>query len=279
MRVPCPRRFALRSIAALQWEPGGLRTRSTFSAMPRDASFSSCRNSPRGRQKKSVTGLASPSFSHPASRRGSTSIGATRSKRRAPLKSSSAKCPRCNNGSNPARRRARSTHLAGRCRGAARPQEQREALPWLQGTYCARPRLPRDHCLLRDSGKQTRGRRRSPDQRRHQASTAAFEFDPEACGDCRLRFQCTQAASGRGRTVSIATDESRQRKFRALQRSPSRRAQLRQRTAVEHSLAHIAARKGDQARYRGTRKNLFDLRRAATIQNLEGLHRLMREAA
>jgi hypothetical protein len=105
------------------------------------------------------------------------------------------------------------------------------------------------------------------------------EFDPEACGDCQLRAQCTQAASGRGRTVSIAVDESRQRKFRALQRSPSGRAQLRQRTAVEHSLAHIAARKGDQARYRGTRKNLFDLRRAATIQNLEGLHRMIREAA
>lgn len=105
------------------------------------------------------------------------------------------------------------------------------------------------------------------------------QFDPEACGACQLRAQCTQAASGRGRTVSIAADESRQRKFRALQRSPSGRAQLRQRVPVEHALAHIAARKGDQARYRGTRKNLFDLRRAATIQNLEGLHRMMLEAA
>jgi hypothetical protein len=105
------------------------------------------------------------------------------------------------------------------------------------------------------------------------------QFDPEACGACQLRAQCTQAASGRGRTVSIAADESRQRKFRALQRSPSGRAQLRQRVPVEHALAHIAARKGDQARYRGTRKNLFDLRRAATIQNLEGLHRMMQEAA
>jgi hypothetical protein len=28
------------------------------------------------------------------------------------------------------------------------------------------------------------------------------EFDPEACGPCPLRAQCTQAASGRGRTVS-----------------------------------------------------------------------------
>lgn len=108
---------------------------------------------------------------------------------------------------------------------------------------------------------------------------ATVEFDPEACGACLLRAQCTQAASGSGRTVSIALDESRQRKFRALQRSSSGRALLRQRTAVEHSLAHIAARKGSQARYRGTRKNLFDLRRAATIQNLEGIQRTMSQAA
>jgi hypothetical protein len=39
------------------------------------------------------------------------------------------------------------------------------------------------------------------------------QFDPEACGACALRSKCTQAASGSGRTVSIAADESRQRKF------------------------------------------------------------------
>jgi hypothetical protein len=33
------------------------------------------------------------------------------------------------------------------------------------------------------------------------------------------------------------------------------------------------------ARHRGARRNLFALRRAATIQNLEGLQRMMREAA
>ena len=32
---------------------------------------------------------------------------------------------------------------------------------------------------------------------------------------------------------------------------------MRERVAVEHSLAHIAARKGDSARYIGVRKNLF----------------------
>jgi hypothetical protein len=105
------------------------------------------------------------------------------------------------------------------------------------------------------------------------------QFDPEACGACALRSKCTQAASGRGRTVSISADESRQKKFRHLQQTKSGRALLRERTAVEHSLAHIAARKGAQARYRGVRKNLFDLRRAATIQNLEGIQRLILEAA
>lgn len=54
---------------------------------------------------------------------------------------------------------------------------------------------------------------------------------------------------------------------------------FRQRVAVEHSLAHIAARKGDSARYLGVRKNLFDLRRASAIQNLEEAQRMYRAAA
>ena len=104
-------------------------------------------------------------------------------------------------------------------------------------------------------------------------------FDPEACGACPLRSSCTQAASGKGRSISIAADEALQKKFRKLQNSPSGRQALRERVAVEHSLAHIAARKGDTARYNGERKNLFDLRRAAAIQNLEELYRWERLVA
>lgn len=104
-------------------------------------------------------------------------------------------------------------------------------------------------------------------------------FDPEVCGACPLRANCTQAAAGKGRSVSVAEDEALQQKFRALQRTSSGRASLRHRVAVEHALAHIAARKGHRARYIGTRKNLFDLRRASAIQNLEGVHRAEREAA
>jgi hypothetical protein len=99
-------------------------------------------------------------------------------------------------------------------------------------------------------------------------------FDPEACGACSLRASCTLAASGRGCSISVAKDESAQRRFRKLQKSRPGRAALRARVAVEHALAHVAARKGHRARYLGTRKNLFDLRRAAAIQNLEALQHM-----
>jgi hypothetical protein len=108
---------------------------------------------------------------------------------------------------------------------------------------------------------------------------STVNFDPDACAVCPLRAQCTQAASGKGRSVSMAEDEALQKKLRQLQASPRGRQSLRARVAVEHSLAHIAARKGDKARYIGIRKNLFDLRRASAIQNLEALHRIHREAA
>jgi hypothetical protein len=99
-------------------------------------------------------------------------------------------------------------------------------------------------------------------------------FDGKTCDRCELRSQCTKAAPGRGRAVQIATDEHLQKKLRRLTTTPGGRSRLRERTVVEHSLAHVAARKGPRARYRGTRRNLFDLRRASTIQNLETLHRV-----
>jgi hypothetical protein len=104
-------------------------------------------------------------------------------------------------------------------------------------------------------------------------------FDPEVCGACPMRASCTESATGRGRSISIAADEAAQKVFRKLQTSRSGRAALRARVAVEHSLAHISARKGPRARYIGVRKNLFDLRRAAAIQNLEARQRIDLEAA
>jgi hypothetical protein len=104
------------------------------------------------------------------------------------------------------------------------------------------------------------------------------QFDPEACGPCPLRAQCTQAASGRGRTVTMGDDEPLQKKLRQLQSRPIGRAKLRDRVEVEHRLAHLGNRQGPRARYRGTRKNTFDLRRLAALQNLETIARRERAA-
>jgi len=96
---------------------------------------------------------------------------------------------------------------------------------------------------------------------------------PEAtCAACPLRARCTTSATGR--SVAIHPDERLLDELRARQRTPAGRAKLRERVAVEHSLAHIGRWQGRRARYRGERKNLLDLRRAAVVHNLHVLARL-----
>jgi hypothetical protein len=101
---------------------------------------------------------------------------------------------------------------------------------------------------------------------------ADVEFDAKACDRCPLRAQCTTAAPGTGRTVTISDDERLQQRLRKLTRTAGGRERLRERTTVEHRLAHLCRRQGKRARYRGTRNNLFDARRAAAVQNLEIIH-------
>jgi len=99
------------------------------------------------------------------------------------------------------------------------------------------------------------------------------KFDPDACDHCPLRAQCTTVAPGKGRTISIAEDEKLQHRLRKQIATRSGRARLRERVGVEHRLAHVNQRQGRRARYRGVRRNLFDLRRAAALQNLETIQR------
>jgi len=103
-------------------------------------------------------------------------------------------------------------------------------------------------------------------------------FEPEACDRCSLRAQCTDAAVGSGRTVNIAEDEVLQQRLRRRIATPQGRRRLRERVAIEHSLAHISQRQGNRARYWGTRKNLYDVRRAATIQNLDRIQKWLADA-
>ena len=91
------------------------------------------------------------------------------------------------------------------------------------------------------------------------------------CAACPLRQQCT--TSGDGRSVSIHPDEKLLAGLRHRQQTPAGRAKLRERVLVEHALAHIGHWQGRRARYTGTRKNLFDLRRVAVVHNLHVIGR------
>jgi transposase len=86
------------------------------------------------------------------------------------------------------------------------------------------------------------------------------------CAACPLQLRCT--ASPRGRSVHIHPDERLLAELRERQRTSLGRAKLRERIAVEHTLAHVGHWQGRRARYRGLRKNLFDLRRCAVVDNL-----------
>ena len=101
----------------------------------------------------------------------------------------------------------------------------------------------------------------------------AGRFPEEACAVCPLRERCT--SSVHGRRVAIHPDERLLWELRARQRTPPGRARLRERVAVEHSPAPIGCWQGDRARYAGTRKNLFDLRRCAVVHNLHVIARAL----
>jgi len=91
-------------------------------------------------------------------------------------------------------------------------------------------------------------------------------FPKSICAACPLRARCT--TSSHGRSVSVHPDEALLAELRQRQQTPQGRAKLRERVAVEHALAHVGHWQGRRARYLGTRKNLFDLRRVAVVHNL-----------
>jgi Transposase DDE domain/Transposase domain (DUF772) len=100
-------------------------------------------------------------------------------------------------------------------------------------------------------------------------------FPAEVCAACPLRERCT--SSSRGRSVHIHPDEAFLAELRQRQLSAVGRAKLRERVAVEHTLAHVGHWQGRRARYRGIRKNLFDLRRCTVVQNLHVMARSLEQ--
>jgi transposase len=97
-------------------------------------------------------------------------------------------------------------------------------------------------------------------------------FPASLCTSCLLQPQCT--GSPHGRSVHLHPDEPLLAELRDRQQTSAGRAALRERVGVEHALARIGQWQGDRARYRGLRKNLYDLRRLAVVSNLHDLMRL-----
>jgi hypothetical protein len=50
-------------------------------------------------------------------------------------------------------------------------------------------------------------------------------------------------------------------------------------TSPHHSMAHVGRWQGQRARYRGVRKNLFDMRRCTVVHNLHVLARTQQFSA
>jgi hypothetical protein len=96
----------------------------------------------------------------------------------------------------------------------------------------------------------------------------AVTFPAKTCAACPLRGKCVDATNKSGRHVQVREDEAFHDGLRALTRTSEGRERVRERVGVEHRLAHVCRRQGRRARYRGTRKNLFDLRRVAAVENL-----------
>ena len=92
------------------------------------------------------------------------------------------------------------------------------------------------------------------------------------CNGCPLREQCTTAKTGR--TIGLNFHEERLQAARAEQAQPATRAKLRRRALVERKIAELKMHGLGKARYRGSRKNLLQLRLTAGLVNLKKLFTL-----
>jgi hypothetical protein len=86
-----------------------------------------------------------------------------------------------------------------------------------------------------------------------------------ACAGCSLRHECTKARNGR--VINVHPQEALLREAREYQKTPEGKAHMRERVAVEHSLARLSRLGIGQARYIGSAKTKFQLMMAATVAN------------
>lgn len=105
------------------------------------------------------------------------------------------------------------------------------------------------------------------------ANSLIVRFPASTCATCDIRSRCT-TAKRRGRSVTIHPQEALLVQLRQDLKTADGRARLRERTAIEHSLARVGRIQGSRARYKGVRKNALDVRRCAAVDNLQTVARL-----
>jgi transposase len=101
---------------------------------------------------------------------------------------------------------------------------------------------------------------------------ATLKFGAERCDPCRLRERCTSNRAGR--VITLNFHEARLQAARAEQARPSTRRKLRRRSLVERKLAELKNHGLGQARYRGQRKVLLQIRLTAALVNAKKLFNL-----
>lgn len=90
-------------------------------------------------------------------------------------------------------------------------------------------------------------------------------FAEDTCATCALKSRCTD---GKRRGIRLHSHEELLIQLRARQKTRQGREELRRRVKVEHTLAQVGRLQGKRARYKGVRKNEFDLNRSAAVVNL-----------
>jgi hypothetical protein len=102
--------------------------------------------------------------------------------------------------------------------------------------------------------------------------SSVARFPKSVCAACPQRASCT-SAKNTGRTITIHPLEDLLIELRSEKSTPEGREALRERTAIEHSLARVSHIQGPKARYRGVRKNTLDERRTGVVMNLQEIAR------
>lgn len=111
----------------------------------------------------------------------------------------------------------------------------------------------------------------------HKGRRVAILKFGERCAGCHLQEQCTTAKAGR--SIRLNFHEERLQAARAEQAQPSTRAKLRRRALVERKIAELKMHGAGKARYRGSRKNLLQLRLTAGMVNMKKLFTLETDLA